>query len=48
MSLCNFIKDHYKRNDYLKLIECVEKNIKESEKNNFLKNNLRMTIIELQ
>jgi hypothetical protein len=48
MSLCNFIKEHYKRKDYLKLIECVEKLIKEREHNIFLKNNLRMTIIELQ
>ena len=48
MGLCNFIKDHYKRKDYLKLIECVEKLIKEREHNIFLKNNLRMTIIELQ
>ena len=48
MSLCNFIKDHYKRKDYLKLIDCVEKLMKEREYNIFLKNNLRMTIIELQ
>ena len=48
MSLCNFIKDHYKRKDYLKLIDCVENLIKEREYNIFLKNNLRMTLIELQ
>lgn len=48
MSLCNFIKEHYKRKDYLKLIDCVEKLIKEREHNIFLKNNLRMAIIELQ
>ena len=48
MSLCNFIKDHYKRKDYLKLIECVEKLMKGREYTIFLKNNLRMTIIELQ
>jgi hypothetical protein len=48
MSLCNFIKDHYKRKDYLKLIECIEKLMKEREYNIFLKNNLRMTLIELQ
>ena len=48
MSLCNFIKEHYKRKDYLKLIDCVEKLMKEREYNIFLKNNLRMTIIELQ
>lgn len=48
MSLCNFIKEHYKRKDYLKLIECIQKMTKDREYNIFLKNNLRMTIIELQ
>ena len=47
MSLCNFIKEHYKRKDYLRLIECIKKNTKEREKNHFLKNNLRMTMIEM-
>lgn len=48
MSLCNFIKEHYKKKDYLKLIECVKKLMKEREYNIFLKNNLRMTMIELK
>ena len=47
MSLCNFIKEHYKRKDYLRLIECIKKIKKEREENYFLKNNLRMTMIEM-
>ena len=44
---CDFIKEHYKRNDFLIIVDSIEKWIDENEKGDTIWRTLRMTVAEI-